>query len=328
VLSVFVLAVSYFSWRFVEQPFRSKTKISRKAIFLLAGVISVLFLTFGVVGHKSDGFIGRFSASEQELLLSIRQLNVNSIMNAQGLEKCFLLQGTLSDLFDEKCLSSTSGKPRVVLLGDSHAAHLSSGVRHHFGRSGYRVDQWTMPGCSTFLLPESINVGPCRDLYDAFIQKVLPTLTLSDIVIVSTNWSYAATVVADAELVLSLKGGFLRLQNTPATIVVVGASPAFPQAPQALAVRQRIVEQDEIYLEAGDLTTVNELLERVTIGFGYGFINPSRVMCKKENIKVCLVKKEGSFLYLDHGHLSEFGSIYLMRELWDIYGAQSVAHIQ
>jgi hypothetical protein len=150
----------------------------------------------------------------------------------------------------------------------------------------------------------------------------VPTLKKSDVVIISINWSYGPTVASDKELVFSLKEGFSRLQDTPATIVVFGASPAFLRAPQGIAIQQNIAEKEEIYLEAGDLHPVNELLEKVTNGFGYIFFNPSQFMCKKGDFKLCLAKKDGLFLYLDGGHLSETGSIYAMHELWNNHGKQ------
>ena len=318
-ISPLALVIAYFSWQFVEKPFRTKEKINRKKVFLLAGAFSLFFITIGTVGHINKGFIDRYSPKEQELLLSTSQLNVNRTMNLHGLEKCFLLQGTWPDLYDEKCLNPNSGKQRVVLFGDSHAAHLSTGIRSHFGRSEYRVDQWTMPGCSTFFLRDDLNVGPCNEMYNAFIQKVIPTLTTSDIIIISANWSFATTVISDAELIFSLNNSLRRLKkNTKAKIIVVGASPAYPKAPQSIAVRRKIITQEEIYLQVEDyLGPLNDLLEQVTNSLAIEFISPNRILCEKDNVNMCLVKKDGMFLYLDHGHLSEYGSGYLASEMWN-----------
>ena len=316
-LSPFALLFAYFSWRFVEQPFRTNIRTSSKTTLLIAGFFTAVFIIIGVVGHISHGFIGRYTSQEQELLLSTEQTNVNKIMNAHGLNKCFLLQGTLADLYDEKCLNTSSRNPRVVIFGDSHAAHLSSGVRYHFGRAGFGVDQWTMPGCSTFFLPDSKDI-PCRKMFDEFILKVIPTLTSSDIIIISANWSLAPTIISDAKFVEALENGFQRLYITSAKIIVVGPSPAFSKAPQSIVVRQKISVQETIYLQEGNkLVHLNALVEGVSSKFDQIYISPLRGMCKNDNIRMCIVKKDGLFLYLDHGHLSEFGSVYLIGEMWD-----------
>ncbi len=325
-LSVLSVVLAYFSWRFVEMPARNFRVLGRKAVFLSVSAGTAFFIAFGVVGYLTDGFIDRYSPVEQELLASIDHDNVNRIMKAQGLSKCYLFDRPISDLFDKTCLDPDTEKRRVVIFGDSHAAHLSSGVRYYFGRGGYRVDQWTMPGCSMFLLSEKNgNVGACRDLYNKLIEQVVPTLKSSDILIISLNWSFGSTVATDAELLSSWKEGLSRIQNTPATIVVVGASPSFARAPQAQAIRKNIALQEEIYLEtSNDLGSLNRNIEGVANGLGFIFVNPLRVMCKAENIKLCLVKTNGSYFYLDHGHLSESGSSFLIREIWNVYGKNTM----
>ena len=318
ILSLFTLLLAYFTWRFVEQPFRNKELTSKKTMLLLASSFSVGFIIIGAFGHISNGFIGRYTYQEQELLLSTEPSNVNGIMYAHGLNKCFLLQGTIADLFDEKCLSSKSINPRVVIFGDSHAAHLSSGIRYRFERSGYRVDQWTMPGCSTFFLRASKDV-PCRKLFDEFISKVIPTLTSSDIIVISANWSLAPTIISDSAFTTALKDAFERLQVTSAKIIVVGPTPSFTKAPQAITVRLNISLQKTIYLEeVNQLEHLNSLIEDAANEASIQYFSPIKIMCKRENTNMCLVKNEGFFLYLDHGHLSKYGSIYLISNMGEI----------
>jgi peptidoglycan/LPS O-acetylase OafA/YrhL len=325
-LSVLSVVLAYLSWRFVELPARNVNVIGRRALFQSASAVAAVFIAFGVAGYLSNGFIYRYTPEEQELLASIDNDNVNKIMIEQGLSKCYLFNTQLSDLFDNTCLDPDTEKPRVVIFGDSHAAHLSSGVRYYFGNGGYRVDQWTMPGCSLFLLPRNKgNVGICRELYDKLIDQVVPGLKSRDILIISLNWTFGPTVATESELLLSWKEGLSRIRNTQASIVVIGASPAFTRPPQALAIRNKIDRQEEIYFEtSSELASLNDRIEGVANGLGFIFINPLRYMCKAEDSKLCLVKKNGSYLYLDHAHLSESGSFILIRELWNIYDKKTM----
>ncbi len=53
-LVVFVLAISYLSWRYVEQPFRAKGKFDRKFIFSASIFGSLIFITIGYLTSKID----------------------------------------------------------------------------------------------------------------------------------------------------------------------------------------------------------------------------------------------------------------------------------
>ena len=56
-LSIITIVLAYFSWRFIERPFRSTAPgaFSRKSVFVSALVGFVSFSAVGVYGHYSDG---------------------------------------------------------------------------------------------------------------------------------------------------------------------------------------------------------------------------------------------------------------------------------
>lgn len=118
-LSALSIFLAYFSWKFVENPFRNPLIFKRKSIFLAAAVFSVLFITIGYLGHKSGGFRNRLPAaanfSGEELPTIANGWCFYSIETVVGLEtgekglKCFI--------GDSKAESSG------ILFGDSHAGH-------------------------------------------------------------------------------------------------------------------------------------------------------------------------------------------------------------
>ncbi|QQZ30594.1 acyltransferase [Thiothrix subterranea] len=55
------LGLAWFSWRFVEKPFRNRQRFTRTQVFAWALVGSVLFIAVGAVLVLTDGFAGRFA---------------------------------------------------------------------------------------------------------------------------------------------------------------------------------------------------------------------------------------------------------------------------
>jgi peptidoglycan/LPS O-acetylase OafA/YrhL len=60
-LCVMTLILAWFSWRFVEKPFRDRSRFTRTQIFSVAVLGSVLFMALGVSAVFTDGFASRFA---------------------------------------------------------------------------------------------------------------------------------------------------------------------------------------------------------------------------------------------------------------------------
>jgi uncharacterized membrane protein (GlpM family) len=114
-LSFFTLAVSYFSWRFVEQPFRQRGLMGRKVIFSGALLAALAFCLVGLIGYAREGDVGRLAANERYASL-IQRLGPN-----YGLGK-----DCEQNVLDAKDCR-TSDAPEVLIWGDSFAMHLTPG---------------------------------------------------------------------------------------------------------------------------------------------------------------------------------------------------------
>lgn len=60
-LSIITFVLAYLSWRFIENPFRNKQRFSRKQIFTMGAIASVLFVAVGVGLIASDGAMFRYA---------------------------------------------------------------------------------------------------------------------------------------------------------------------------------------------------------------------------------------------------------------------------
>jgi len=138
VLAVFTLAIAFFSWKYIEQPFRNKEIWSRKHIFLFSFSGLVLFAAAGIIGWKTDGFMLRYSKEDHALLRSFIGGDVYNDARFDSLK--------LTD-FDKD-----SVKKRVVVIGDSFGKDLVNAIAES------RLSQYVQ------LSTHQIN-GECGNLY-------------------------------------------------------------------------------------------------------------------------------------------------------------------
>jgi len=121
------LAIAFLSWRFIEKPFRDKTRFSTKSIFISAFVASLVFILVGLVGIQSDGFKSFYESrlSKEERLFF---KNANELIENRRLG---LDAGEVSGCSDKAVQANECQrlplKPLVV-FGDSHADNLASAL--------------------------------------------------------------------------------------------------------------------------------------------------------------------------------------------------------
>ncbi|QFR33595.1 acyltransferase family protein [Ancylobacter sp. TS-1] len=117
------LILAYFSWRFVEQPFRRgpvPLLPSRRAVFAASGAVGVVFAGFGAYATVTNGFPGRLKAALADPR-SVALLSSTEISKLGG--KCYGAERvnttqpvTLCPIFEPP-----APKARILVLGDSHS---------------------------------------------------------------------------------------------------------------------------------------------------------------------------------------------------------------
>jgi peptidoglycan/LPS O-acetylase OafA/YrhL len=142
--------LAYLSWRYVEQPFRRKEVVSRKAIFSFAGFGSVFFILIGLIGHVTGGFDQRTTENGIKLQ-SIEQ----KIVTNYGLDRVCDLK-----TFDLPTACQTSDEPEIFVWGDSYAMHLVAGILA--SNPDAKIIQVTKSVCGPFF-----DVAPVSGKYTA-----------------------------------------------------------------------------------------------------------------------------------------------------------------
>lgn len=181
-LSALSIALGYLTWRYVENPFRSKDFINRRKIFYFTLTATLLFFSVGMFGHKTFGFQMREAASSLPRDYFLKAINSPSNFGTNG-DRCVSDEkANICHFYDAK------SEQNFLLVGDSHSADYSSAF-NSFVRSN-KANGWQMSlaSCSFTETREKIYGGECYkaigllkesiDIYN--FQKVFLVVTFID----------------------------------------------------------------------------------------------------------------------------------------------------
>jgi peptidoglycan/LPS O-acetylase OafA/YrhL len=137
ILCFLTFILAYFTWRYIETPFRLKKYLNGKHIFKCALIGTIFFTSIGIIGFYTNGLFIKSTGRLEALALNTR-VNVNYGLN----EEC---EGD----YTESPLCKTSDNPEVLIWGDSFAMHLLDGFIA--SNPNIKVIQKTVSNCGPFL---------------------------------------------------------------------------------------------------------------------------------------------------------------------------------
>ena len=189
-LSILSLALAYFSWKFVEAPFRNKKRVSRTKIFSMSGVGIVVSIVFAGSSLLAEGFSVRFGN---------RLSGVNSIATVGNFNYLKQPKSNCTFHFDAKSppkidlvrLGVCQEREQLAyLIGDSHAASLRLSLEAEFELRNWSLISITMGGCipvpgvSRKPFSDEVNTA-CRSLNET-VHDILASNNKP--VIMSSRW--------------------------------------------------------------------------------------------------------------------------------------------
>jgi peptidoglycan/LPS O-acetylase OafA/YrhL len=149
--------LSWFSWRFVEQPFRVKENFSRSQLFIFALSGSGIFAAAGLFLHLTNGIPQRFDAKTQAIASTMVPSPERNNCHTDGTDY----------LKPEKACWWSKGAKNWAVLGDSHAVEPSFALAKHLDSAGEGVVQLSFSGCPPALNFQIDNPGCHEWLNDA-----------------------------------------------------------------------------------------------------------------------------------------------------------------
>jgi hypothetical protein len=314
-MSLLASVLAWFSWRFVEQPFRDRKKISRQTIFSSAAACTAICIALGLAGIFTNGFGGRTLEDGTTYKALSDALRPNPGLGERG-EKC-------SNAFTLSKECRTDDNPEYIVWGDSYAMHHVSGLLETV--PGAKLVQMTLNSCGPLLGIAPYNGAPvsslnCIEFNDQVMDYVSTTKSLKYAVLSSNFNQYTS----ETEEYLSKTGPIPRnldvaraaLRNSLDALIARGIKPILiwptPEAPENIGSlygkRQLFGQLNGTYefsrAEADrKQAMITELL--TPLKSKYTAIDLRDLLCDEG---VCNPVKGKTLLYVDNGHLTYAGS--------------------
>ncbi len=286
------------SHRFVEGPLRQAAPHLPASRVVLIGLVP-----WCVVGAAA-WWVSTGQASRPDLTQSERrwaQYVAYDGDTAYRGGRCFIV-GQKGTFDQENCLGSANQKPRTLLVGDSHAAHLWPGLEQVWGQ---RVDvlQATETGCRP-LLQAPHGVQACREFVRSILVDWLPRHPV-DVLILAGRWSPADLPYLRRTLAM--------VKPHARRVVLVGPAPQYVTAlPRVLAnsggdaqvLRKALVDK---------LFTLDEQMRTLAGAADVPYLSLMQTLCQG---KLCQAFAEPDVpMQYDYGHFTVEGSVEAIKGL-------------
>ncbi len=309
---------AYCSWRFIERPFRSVSKVSRHYFIRCCVVSFLLFFGFGLAGHFSNGFDGRHINN-----VSLREID-------QLLKPNYGLSKTCDGHFQQTEVCVYGDFPDTVLWGDSYAMHLAPALTG--GENRLSFVQHTRSSCRPVLglsiMGGDYSADWAKDCVN-FNKKTVDWIVANDHikrVVISSMFLFSGyslfdgtTIHAyDSKMVESaLVSSIGLLKRFDKEVIIVSPMPSNGNDIGRCLARSKLAGQNLHGCDFNSSDWSDEFLEGQALvsllaSEGHRILWLDEIFCESGK---CRTFYEETFVYRDKGHLSVLGATYMGEKL-------------
>ncbi len=304
----FVLA--WLTWQFVEKPvqrfagrMRRDGHRERRALATSALVIALLGLG-GWATWRADGIPTRFPESAE-----LRGFHYDPAADYREGD-CFLRYTQPASDLGAHCLPKPAGtdvRPQIVLWGDSHAAHLTLGLRERSAALGAVFSQITASACPPLQNFSRGNRPFCPGVVELALERIRAARPA--VVIVSAAWYGIDAESVRRELPRTVH---LLKEAGVGQVIVVGPFPEWqPSLPRALQSYYRSHRQLPERTQFGLKATLPELDQTIRGFLGDAparYVSPRDFFCDAQGCLTGVTSKGFALMSYDTSHLTDTGS--------------------
>lgn len=189
------LVLATLSWWLVERTTRDRNRLPTRTLMTGSAIAAAIIAVSAVAVIAYDGLPGRFSPAVVRVAGFLK-----TDEHAMGIGRCFLSDETPFATFDRTaCLPTRPDRPTYMLVGDSHAAALSPGLRAVF--PGANVLQLNAAGCLPTTASQKSPSRACEPMM-RYALDVLPGERRPDAILLVARTN---TVVAEQAVLTTAK---------------------------------------------------------------------------------------------------------------------------
>ena len=335
----FTIFLAYLSWRFVEQPFRSKKRFGRNKLFFLAFIFSVSLIIFGFLGHYSSGLPSRLNDDVLELV-SYAENDIRYSDCHSG--------GSVYVEPKDSCVLGNNKTTKVALLGDSHATAISEQLSLSLSNYGTNLISMTYFSCMPtmgFFIPSVVN--RCAEYNDSVFDFISSNPNIETVVLVG-RWTRSLEGTRFNNLESGRESGESRYAlplgrkledfsdveriNIIGDLIKATALKYISEGKKVLLVypipevgwhTSNYISKRKLFdLESKELSTSHELfiqrnaltysqLEKIELNQSLITVMPESIFCDTYIKDRCIATLDGIPLYSDDNHLNDIGSSML-----------------
>jgi peptidoglycan/LPS O-acetylase OafA/YrhL len=308
VLFAVTVAISWLSWRFVEQPFRTHTLApTQRAAFAVAGLASIYLLAGGALGLT----LGRTPSTTDGIARELEAYHSYDYSSLYRYGTCF---GPSGGVFGAACLSLATGKTNWLLWGDSFAAHYYHGLRKVADEREIHLLQATQAACMPTLNAAAQGDTSCRSFaaqMDAFFRdrKV-------DLVIMSADWLEYGRGSRFDSMIADLAKTIAALNDKGIPVAFLGPSVQFRSRLPSILIRADL-RGERARSEDCVLSNIFSFDRRMQLALPhattFSFVSVLDAVCPAQRCP--LVVGGGIPLSFDHAHLTAEGSVFVAEKI-------------
>jgi peptidoglycan/LPS O-acetylase OafA/YrhL len=319
-----IIVLAYLSWKFIEAPFRNKSVVSKKSIFVFAFLGSLIFALFGSYAINKNGDLGKWTIEQKRFLDYFendlpewRYTIKKGLLEANRID-CDFYDIPLSrtgkstnvpvENISNNCFTKQLEQSKVVFIwGDSHAQQLNYGLSKLLPAE-YEVLQVASSGCIIDLRTFRNKVNYCEYsnwfAYDT-VKKLKP-----DLVIIGQNLGHDSNRMN--EIALELKS------NGVKKVIFTGPSPHWaPTLPAVVTRLLPFVPNRTFYGVDKSVLELDKKLKLANLNsINFDYISLIDYFCNGDG---CLLHFESdiaeSVTSHDYGHLTPIASYHFAKDV-------------
>jgi peptidoglycan/LPS O-acetylase OafA/YrhL len=315
-LFVLTVAISYLSWRFVEQPFRVASLVpTRRAAFRVAGLGTMVLLA----GSAGGMFASRTPSEADRAAITLEAYDNYDVRSVYRAGSCFRYDGGAVD--EASCLGAVAGKQNALLWGDSYAAQYYHGLSRAIDPERVNLLQADQAACMPTSSAERQGYPACHSFathMSAYFWDHRP-----DLVIMSADWLEYSRPPRFEGMIADLQQTISQLNGAGIPVVLLGPAVQYKARLPSMLMRAHLRNLDPAAEDfvLPDIFALDEMMKAALPAHdGFSYVSVLDAVCPARR---CPLTADGVPLAWDHAHLTAEGSVYVMNKLAPMLGLKS-----